>query len=193
MYYRANMAKDNKKLTELALHISKIANGDNYLGKTKLNKLLFLADFHYFFENGKSITDQTYLHLPNGHVPVGMMKIEKEKKDIVFLPSKIGTKIQERPTPLREADLSVFTAEEIAFVDEIVDYVCHKNNVTASSLSGQSHDYIGWLMTSNGEEIPYNTIYLENKAKQKTTDFDKFHVEKLLRELGGDYGFKQTA
>lgn len=187
------MASNYKKLLELSLYISQKAGGDGYLGKTKLNKLLFLADFHYYLKTGKSITGQTYLRFPKGPVPKDMKKVEASTNDIAFQAVKFFNKDQQKPVALREPQLEEFAADEIDFVSELIDVVCSKNNVSASWLSDDSHEYIGWLLFPNGAEIPYNTIYLGKKDYQKATEFDKVYAQKLRTTLGENYGYGQKA
>ena len=182
---------DNKKLLELTLHIAHKAGTDGYLGKTKLNKILFLIDFHYYFHKGKSITGQKYIHLPYGPVPKNMDKIHKMKDDIVFQETSIAGYKQHKSIPLRDADVSMFSQEELKFIDEVIDILCHKRKIPAKTLSDDSHDYLGYAMTENGQEIPYNTIFLEKTSKQKVTPAEKIHAFKLRKELGESYGFEQ--
>jgi len=187
------MSTDYKKLLELSIYISDKANGDTYLGLTKLNKILFLSDFHYYLKTGKSITNQIYLHFPNGPVPKDMRKVEKSSSDIAFKAAQIFDHGQKKPIALREPDLSVFNGDEIAFVDKIIDFACNKHKITAAWMSKSSHDYMGWSITNNGEPIPYNTIFVEIVSKQKATSFDLQHARNLAQELGDDYGFRASA
>lgn len=191
--YCKHMAKTYKKLLELALYVTQKADGDSFLGITKLNKILFLADFHHYLVTGKPISDQTYVHAPRGPIPKDMDKIEKEGKDLVFQPAAFFKYTQKKPVALRKADLSDFTAEEIAFVDGLIDLVCKKNKIPATWLSEDSHEYIGWYITKDGEEIPYKTIYLEKLSRQKASSFDKHYAATLRQEMGADYGFAQAA
>src|SRR5207302_260927 len=60
---------DDRKLRELILHIAKESMGDTRFGKTKLNKLLFYADFLAYQKTGQSITGEEYVKQPFGPVP----------------------------------------------------------------------------------------------------------------------------
>ena len=55
----------------MAAMISFIAERTSDLYKTKLNKLLFYADFVNFYLHGNSISGSRYVHLPYGPVPDG--------------------------------------------------------------------------------------------------------------------------
>ena len=185
---------NHKKLLELALYISEKANSDEYLSATKLNKILFLTDFHYYLKTGKSITGQEYLKFPYGPVPKDMKRIEKDNKaDIVFKVSDFFGKSQKKPIALRQPQLKGFSAEEISFVDSLIEVVCGKSKTSATFISDKSHEYLGWQMVPMGKPIPYNTIYFGKSRDQKVSSFVKLHAERLLTELGTDYGYQQVA
>ena len=58
-------------LEKMAAMISHIASATTDLYKTKLNKLLFYADFINYNSFGHSISGSRYVHLPYGPVPDG--------------------------------------------------------------------------------------------------------------------------
>ena len=51
---------DAGKLGELIVYIVENSLGDPYFGKTKLNKILFAADFEAYRQRGRSITGADY-------------------------------------------------------------------------------------------------------------------------------------
>src|SRR5262245_61954489 len=58
-----------KKLEELIVFFAHESAGDTFFGSTKLNKLLFIADFLAYGYLGKSITGTTYIHQDHGPTP----------------------------------------------------------------------------------------------------------------------------
>lgn len=150
----------DKKLKELILHISEKCKDDMSFGATKLNKILFLADFNYYASTGKPISGVTYMHKPNGPVAKRMVPAcnalykdgraeEKESKHFGYIYKKVF--------PLKGADTSMFTEEEISMVDTIIDQTRPLN---ATQLSQWTHTLNPWLLTKDGEEIPYESVFV---------------------------------
>jgi hypothetical protein len=156
-----NMAKQahdsrHPKLAELILYISKMSQDDPRFGATKLNKILFFSDFSQYRKRRKSITDDTYQRLENGPAPKHLVPVRDRliaKKSLAIQNVSYYGKKQARPVALRDADLSLFKAEEIALVDAVIKAFWHKDGTDVSLLS---HDFIGWRVAKNREEIPYS-------------------------------------
>jgi hypothetical protein len=145
------------KLRELILYISDHAQRDPCYAKTKLNKILFYADFIAYRRWGRSITEQEYKKLPFGPVPrdsertlLGM----REDGDLAIRKEDHYGHPQERPVSLRNPDLRDFSAEEIALVQQVIEDVWE---MTATEVSDLSHRFIGWKAARLGEVIPYET------------------------------------
>lgn len=62
-------AQSDERLAELIVYISQKCANHRKFGATKLNKILFYADFGSFKKYGCSITGTEYMKLPNGPVP----------------------------------------------------------------------------------------------------------------------------
>jgi len=160
------------KFKELILYVAqKCANHEKY-GKTKLNKILFFSDFITYAKRGESITGADYFKLPKGPAPRQMKPILKElidSGDIVLVPRRIFTHTQERPTALREPNLSVFSGDEIAIVDEVIEILRDK---LAEEVSDLSHYYLGWQLVNERESIPYDSVYWNITKKEDITQRD---------------------
>jgi uncharacterized phage-associated protein len=179
------------KLKELIVYISSKCSNDIKYGKTKLNKILYYSDFLFYSKKQKSITDSVYRHLPHGPVPDDMDKLLKnmQNKDIAFAVTNAGPYTQTKIVALREPNLSLFDAEMIAHVDSVIDTVCNKNSLSASRLSEMTHQTIGWIVTSNGQEIPYQTIFIKDKKYQIATASERIKARELAIKFAGQYGF----
>ncbi|MEX2118596.1 MAG: Panacea domain-containing protein [Pirellulales bacterium] len=152
---------DDKKLRELILYICHRSEGDATFGATKLNKLLFYCDFLAYTQFGRAITWHTYQRLPNGPAPVALLPITKDmerRKEIAIGEHNYYGHKQKRTLALRDADLSVFRAEEIALVEEVIEE-CRGINATRMSLL--SHGFRGWQLAENGENIPYEVALVD--------------------------------
>jgi hypothetical protein len=157
------LAKD-KKLRELILYISEKCIGDDSFGATKLNKLLFFADFLAYLNFGSSITRQEYFKLPNGPAPRKMMPIRRQMVDdgdIFIKQAEFYGFPQDRVIPIKKADTNVlFQAAEIALVDKVI--AAHKGK-TASEISDESHEFVGWKLAADKETIPYSVARLSRR------------------------------
>jgi uncharacterized phage-associated protein len=138
-------------LEKLAAMVSYFAGRTQELYKTKLNKLLFYADFVNFYVNGASISGSRYVHLPYGPVPDGYEEtletlnhygvIEVEKRNSADL--------------VRSGETSTdafLTREEQASLDWVVS---NYGSMSAGQLTEISHREKAYKNTRAGEEIAY--------------------------------------
>lgn len=124
--------------------------------KTKVNKLLFYADFKHFKEYTTSITGVRYVHLPLGPVPdnyehffaaligEGSLEIEECPCPPDFVAEKLVT--------VEASDLSLFSDSEIRILAVIKE---HFNAYSATKIKDVSHDEQGYKKTSVGQRISY--------------------------------------
>jgi hypothetical protein len=155
---------DETKLGELIIYISLKSECDPQFGATKLNKLLYFADFLAMGNFGRPITEVEYQHLDNGPAPRRLLPVERKLEEqraiaIQRVALKSG-KTQIRTVALRAADLRAFSGEEISLVDHLIfEYW----NDDAESISSHSHNYVGWKMTKTGDNIPYGSVFLSDE------------------------------
>jgi putative zinc finger/helix-turn-helix YgiT family protein len=124
--------------------------------KTKVNKLLFYADFKHFKEYTTSVTGAQYVHLPLGPVPDnydyyfaalignGSLKVEEEICEPGF--------VTERLVTVNAPDLSLFSDSEIKTLAAIKE---HFQDYTATKIKDFSHEEPGYKETSEGQRISY--------------------------------------
>src|SRR4030042_4658500 len=111
----ANVAPD--KFRELVLYVAQKCADDPRFGATKLNKILFFADFLAYAKYGEPITNAAYIKLPYGPGAKPMAPVREEmleNHEIAIERRERYGRSQERIVPLRKPDLSGFTATEIA-------------------------------------------------------------------------------
>ena len=143
------------------LNISKLLNAiiffckNTELPKTKLNKLLFYADFKHFKEYSVSITGVRYAHLPHGPVPdkynYYMATLEDEKSIFIDereFPNYTG----EFLTATREPDLSIYSTTELKTLALVKEFF---EKHTAKEIRNFSHNERGYQVTRDGELISY--------------------------------------
>ena len=128
--------------------------------KTKLNKLLFFADFKHFKENVVSITGARYFHLQYGPVPDDydyyFAELERERLlDVVeeAYGEYTGFKCVTRNKP----DLSIFEQSELNSLIKVKEYF---KNFGSARIMAFSHEEVGYVSTKEGEPISY--LYAQN-------------------------------
>lgn len=173
---------DERKLTELIVYVASRLRSDRNGGATKLNKVLFFADFAHVRRNGLPITGAEYQKLEHGPAPRRLRPVrdalvaagDAELREEEFLGYR-----QHRLVPLRDADLSVFTSDELATVDKVLDDL---DGLNARQVSDLSHDEAGWRLTEMGETIPYAAALVG--ARQVSTPTSR----RLEREAAERFG-----
>lgn len=150
------------RLHELILHIAKKSESDPHFGLTKLHKILFDADFSFYREHGRSITNEAYQKLDFGPAVCSLMPtIQAAEKDKdLQLERENGQYAHRRVLAYRQADLSSFSESEIAAVNKAIDKLAGMN---AKKVSNLSHEFIGWQLAAIREIIPYETVYLSQE------------------------------
>ncbi|MEA3442923.1 MAG: DUF4065 domain-containing protein [Chloroflexota bacterium] len=124
--------------------------------KSKLNKLLFYADFKHFKEYTLSITGLQYAHLPYGPVPdnyemyyaslfsKGFVKFAEEE----YPNGYVGEIISAAKNP----DLNVFSPSELRIMASVKEDFKDYN---ATQITESSHKEAGYQETSDGQLISY--------------------------------------
>ena len=174
-----------EKLRELVLYICAASDADAAFGSIKLNKLLFFCDFLCYLAYGSSITGQEYQKLENGPAPRIMYPLladMQSEKQLVIANRKYFGLNQKKPIAMRDADLTRFSGQEIALVDDVLQIFREHNTAKISDLS---HQFAGWKLAEEGETIPYGAALLETKPlsvqeQQWAQELDLIGVEELL-------------
>lgn len=123
--------------------------------KTKLNKLLFYADFKHFKEYTVSIVGANYVHLPYGPVPDNYEFYFAElinKGDLEIEEVQIGQYLGEKYMTLAKPDLSVFGDTELKVMATIKEYF---EPFSATEIRDFSHKELAYKETTKGEKISY--------------------------------------
>jgi hypothetical protein len=162
----------DKKLGELILYVSERCEADRHFGATKLNKILFFADFLFYQKSGRSITGQTYQRLPNGPAPRRLVPVRQALVDAGELALRerlTHGHRQLRTVATREPDLSGFGADEMKVVDHVIRVLWDHSATDASELS---HTLTGWRLARDGDTIPYETVFLsERRLTREEADY----------------------
>lgn len=150
---------DREKFRELVLYIARECAGDPGFGDTRLNKVLFFSDAFGLQYLGKPITGARYQKLDHGPAPRALLPVRSEmlESEEVHV-EKVGSPPRTITVPLREPDLSLFTAEEIELVDTVIGLFRNRTAVNVSLLSHLNSP--GWNLVEMHEDVPLETQFL---------------------------------
>jgi uncharacterized phage-associated protein len=138
-------------LEKMAAMVSYFAERADNLYKTKLNKLLFYADFVNYYRLGKSISGSRYVHLPYGPVPDGY----EETLETLNHYGVVDVAKDASADLVRSGDSPAqgfLNPEEVETLDWILENYGH---MSASQLTEVSHRERAYSNTRTGEEIAY--------------------------------------
>ncbi len=142
------------KLREMLLYFASMPN----MYETKLNKLLFYADFAHYKQHRISISGSPYLAFQHGPVPqhypwIEADLVEGEELGIeeVFFPNGDSGTVLES---LREPDMTLFSDEEIATLRRVAKELA---GLTSRALRDRSHTEKAWAETPQRQMISYET------------------------------------
>jgi hypothetical protein len=167
---------DRNKFRELALYVATKTAPEN-LGAVKFNKVLYYSDMLHYVMKGHPITGATYRRRERGPTTDQLLFALRELTlegaiQISNVPFYGFMKKEYRA--LKEPDLSKFTADEIALVDDVIQFVCDGH--TAKGISEFSHN-LAWEATEPDQEIPYFTAFLMYPADVSEATLDWAHKE----------------
>lgn len=152
-------AENVEKFKNILLYVTKKIGALPNVGQTVLYKILYFCDFDYYEKYEKQLMGARYIRNHYGPTPVAFAKIVKEMiaaGEIEEVRTKFFDKEQAKYIPVIEPDLSVLSGRELNHIDEEIERL---GNKTATELSDYSHKDIPWIVTPEGKEIPYETVF----------------------------------
>jgi len=169
------------KFRETLLYLAARTGDDERCGDKKLNKLLYFADVTAYRRRGKPITGAPYKHLSHGPIATPFLPARRQLK--------AEGKVKERKRPyftrtqtcteaVEKADTSIFDADELAILDEVIakywDY-------DGDKIEKAAHEDPGWALTREEEVIPYRATLIGKRASPAAVSFGQ--------ELAGRLGW----
>ena len=150
------------------------------VGKTKLCKLLYFADFGHYAQHGCSITGEQYVKYPHGPVPSRLdLVLEKMRKagnldwttKPVFDYQRVCYQVK------KPCDETVFTAEERATLNDVAErWRC----ATAATVEAASHGHAAWLAADEFAFLDYSLAVCSNEPEPED---DELRNSAVLHEL----------
>ena len=165
--YTIDVPGGEDRFKELILYISTRCQYDRGFGAVKLNKILWKSDFMAYAQLGKPITGEAYRKLQWGPTPRRMKPLQNElveqgraaiDKRTVFVLYESQVTV-----PLSDPDLQLFTAEQIAIVDVVIDELA---GLSAAEVSDMSHGK-AWEAATFGADIPYESVFLAEESSSR--------------------------
>jgi len=166
------------RLRQIVLYVAQRCERAEYFGAIKLNKIIWKADFDAFAERGVPVTGREYRRQKLGPTLREMRPLQTEmlKDGTIRIDRRnVGEYIEQRTIALADPDTSLFTAEDIAYVDQSIQ---HYWDMTGTETSDESHG-VAWRTRANGEPMPYESALLSDrvpKAAQMT------RLQRLIRD-----------
>ena len=150
------------RLRQLIIHVARRYHEAERFGAIKLNKILWRADFESFARRGVPVTGRPYKRLELGPAPSEMPSLQREMRaqalirlEIIHRPNGYD---EHRTVALTEPDLHLFSADDLAFVEESIRYYWDKTGIEASD---DSHG-AAWKSRNNGDLMPYELAHLSD-------------------------------
>ncbi|MGE0631265.1 MAG: type II toxin-antitoxin system antitoxin SocA domain-containing protein [Parachlamydiales bacterium] len=148
-----------QKFKEVLLYILSKVGAKPNVGETVIYKLLYFIDFNFYEKYEEQLIGATYIKNHHGPTPIEFKAIIKEMvsaKELECVQSKYFNFPQKKYLPHRTSDLSLFTAEELQLINDVLNTL---SNMTATAISEYSHGDVPWITTPNGEKIDYESVF----------------------------------
>lgn len=123
--------------------------------RTKLNKLLFYADFLHHKRHGAAISGARYVRMQFGPVPADFYALHGllvDDASIDEIPATCGECDGTVFVALRPADRALFSEDELRTMTDVAE---HFDSWTAGRISEFSHREPAWAEARDRETIPY--------------------------------------
>jgi hypothetical protein len=180
--YRVELPGGLRRLREMVLYVCENSAGMERFGMTKLNKILWEADFSAFAERGVPVTGRPYQKLKAGPAPIEMPIILAEmegERVIEVVPLEVGNQVEQRIIAKAKPNLHFFSRDDIDFVDRAIKRFWAN---TAGFVSRVSHG-IAWKSRELLDPMPYECALLSD-AKLSPRSLKRF------KEIGQEQGWK---
>ena len=150
--------KDKKlnggKYNNALLYFFKYCN-NQYLGATKLNKLLYYLDFISYRDRKTSVTGDYYIHLDYGPVPDTIDDVlsalkSSDKITVTQIPYKEGKRFEYKA--LGEPDMNVFDDSE----KKLLENICKEFYLwSTDQIVNQTHLEAPWFYSKPYDQVDY--------------------------------------
>jgi DNA-binding XRE family transcriptional regulator/uncharacterized phage-associated protein len=155
--------KSTEKYKQIILNSLKSgADKDGKITKTKLAKLVYLADFIWYYLNSQPMSGMTYRKLPRGPVSdVYFRALDEMEEDGTITREAKGKAILFSLVE-KEAPAGRLTEDELVLIKKIGKSWSSKST---DDIVNFTHEQLPWQICRNGEIIPYGLITQEEPER----------------------------
>lgn len=142
-----------QRLAEAILRVCALCAHEPAFSLTRLGAILFDADFEAFARRGRSVTGAAYQRQAAGPAPVGLARqlgVLERTGALRFGHDQALGPAECRPIALRPANLCLFDAEDLAFLDR------------AAARPSKTKTRTLWRTRQDGDLIPYEAAWLSD-------------------------------
>lgn len=151
--------RNNEKFEQLYLYVLSHFKGG--IPKTKLAKILYLADFSWYYDTLESMTGMRYVRRQYGPVADTFFELTESLYD----GGKINIEVLDRGAFMISRSASTRPQEDLLSTDEKkrVDEICKTwENARTEEIVNFTHAQRPWQACADGEYIPYSLITQED-------------------------------
>jgi hypothetical protein len=167
--YRVDLPGGDNRLREMILYVSQQSVEMPRFGKTKLNKILWDADFTAFAERRVPITGRPYFRLKAGPAPVEMQTILAEMDQAGLIKIELidfgNGMVEQRILAQVKPSLNWFSPDDIGYMDRAIRRLWDMN---AKQASDHSHG-VAWHTREDLDPLPYETALLSDEKLRGPT------------------------
>jgi Protein of unknown function (DUF4065) len=152
--------EDRRKLKELILYVSQQCGSKHNFGSVILYKILYFSDHFAYGKLGQPITGAEYMKEKHGPIPRTALPARQELESEGRLridDVRHGRGTLKKPVALDRPDMSMFSKDEIALVDSIIERFRHSST---RKVRTATHDLKAWRAYKIGATIPYETVFV---------------------------------
>jgi hypothetical protein len=178
--------EDRRKLKELILYVSQQCASKRNFGSVILYKILYFSDHFAYGKLGQPITGAEYVKEKHGPIPrtalAAGQELEREGR-LRFDAVRHGRGTLKKPIALAAPDMSMFSADEIALVDSILERF---RSMTTRKARTVTHDLKAWRAYFIGDTIPYETVFVSPDQRLTRKEI------KIGQEIARRHGWTST-
>ena len=159
----SDVIKSTEKYKQIILNALKHGAGDDgKITKTKLAKLLYLADFIWYYLNASPMSGMTYRKLPRGPVAdVYFRALDELEEDGAIIREPKGNSILFSLVE-KEAPSGRLSDDELNLIEKIGKAWSGKST---DDIVNFTHEQLPWQICRDGEVIPYGLITQEEPER----------------------------
>jgi hypothetical protein len=177
-------SNSHQKTKELILYVAnKLPAKANY-GSTLLNKALYFIDNIAYLKTGNPISEFKYVKQQHGPTPEPVMFLSIKEQlevsgELEIIEAEYFGRIQKRFIAKRAPSVDVFTAAQIAIMDDVLSSIGDWNGSEASDFS---HQFPAWQVAEDKEELPFFTFLLTSSPpREEDIAWAKSEIKKCLQ------------